>query len=182
VPVYVHPEELPYVTGRRDYPVPDPSVGGGLMARVSSMFPRRATDFGNAVHELPADRSLPGLPGWEWHHTPGHSAGHVSFFRRSDRTLIAGDAFCTTKQESLVAALTQRPELHGPPAYFTTDWDAARNSILTLSRLEPVSIAAGHGRPVVGIDAKRALFELAARFDVAARPPAGRYVAHPVPG
>ena len=29
VPVYVHSDELPYVSGRRAYPTPDPSVGGG---------------------------------------------------------------------------------------------------------------------------------------------------------
>ena len=45
-------------------------------------------------------------------HCPGHTPGHVSFFRESDRTLIAGDAFVTTKQESTIAVLTQaRPEL-----------------------------------------------------------------------
>ena len=40
------------------------------------------------------------MPGWRWVHTPGHTAGHVSLFRDADRTLIAGDAFVTTKQES----------------------------------------------------------------------------------
>ena len=42
-----------------------------------------------------------------------------------DRTLIAGDAFITTKQESAYAVATQRPELHGPPMYFTPDWRSA---------------------------------------------------------
>jgi hypothetical protein len=39
------------------------------------------------------------MPGWRWMHTPGHTEGHVCLFRNSDRTLIAGDAFTTTKQE-----------------------------------------------------------------------------------
>jgi glyoxylase-like metal-dependent hydrolase (beta-lactamase superfamily II) len=29
VPVYAHPLELPYLTGRSSYPPPDPTVGGG---------------------------------------------------------------------------------------------------------------------------------------------------------
>jgi glyoxylase-like metal-dependent hydrolase (beta-lactamase superfamily II) len=62
---------------------------------------------------------VPGAPGWRWIPTPGHSPGHISLLRDSDRTIVAGDAFTTTKQESLVAALTQRAEIHGPPMYFT---------------------------------------------------------------
>ena len=33
-----------------------------------------------------------------------------------DGTLIAGDAFVTTRQESLSGAYSQQPEMHGPPA------------------------------------------------------------------
>ena len=36
VPVYAHTLELPYLTGRSSYPPPDPSVGGGAMAAMSS--------------------------------------------------------------------------------------------------------------------------------------------------
>ena len=73
-----------------------------------------------------------GLPGWRVIETPGHSPGHVSLFRESDGVLIAGDAFVTTKQESLLAVMTQRQELRGPPMYFTCDWDAARESVQKL--------------------------------------------------
>jgi glyoxylase-like metal-dependent hydrolase (beta-lactamase superfamily II) len=65
---------------------------------------------------LPEDGTIPGFPEWRWIHTPGHTVGHVSFFRDSDRVLIAGDALATTKQESFLAAAAQTPELHGPPA------------------------------------------------------------------
>src|SRR4051812_19435090 len=37
VPVYVHSLELPYVTGKAEYPPPDPTVGGGLMALLSKL-------------------------------------------------------------------------------------------------------------------------------------------------
>jgi glyoxylase-like metal-dependent hydrolase (beta-lactamase superfamily II) len=180
VPVYAHPEERPYITGERAYPPPDPSVGGGMMARMSMLYPRQPIDLGGRVLDLPADGRIPMLPGWRWIHTPGHTAGHVSLFHDRDRTLIAGDAFCTTKQESFFAVATQRPELHGPPAYFTTDWNAARESVRTLAALEPAFIAPGHGKPMAGDDTTRALERLASDFDAVARPEQGRYVETPV--
>jgi glyoxylase-like metal-dependent hydrolase (beta-lactamase superfamily II) len=179
VPVYAHREELPYITGERLYPPPDPTVGGGLMARMASAYPRDPIDLGGRVRGLPGDGSVPGMDAWRWIHTPGHTAGHVSLFRDADRTLIVGDAFCTTKQESLLAVATQRPELHGPPAYFTTDWDAARESVRKLAELEPAFIAPGHGQPMAGAETTAALQELAARFDEVARPEHGRYVEQP---
>jgi len=179
VPVYAHSEELPYVTGARLYPPPDPSVGGGLMARMASAYPRAPIDLGSRIGTLRADASIPEMPGWRWIHTPGHTAGHVSLFRDIDRTVIVGDAFCTTKQESFFAVATQRPELHGPPAYFTTDWDAARESVRRLAALAPAFIAPGHGQPMAGPETTRALTELAARFDEVAKPEQGRYVEKP---
>jgi glyoxylase-like metal-dependent hydrolase (beta-lactamase superfamily II) len=180
-PVYAHQDELPYVTGTLAYPPPDPSVGGGLMARMSMLYPRRPVHLERRVLALPADGSIPILPGWRAVHTPGHTAGHVAFFREADRTLIAGDAFCTTRQESFLAVALQRPELHGPPSYFTTDWPAARQSVSTLAALQPNFIAPGHGQPMAGPNASKKLEELAAHFDEVAVPERGRYVDHPTP-
>jgi glyoxylase-like metal-dependent hydrolase (beta-lactamase superfamily II) len=182
VPVFAHEAELPYVTGERAYPPPDPSVGGGLMARMAGLYPRAPIDLGDRAHALPRDGAIPLLPGWRWLHTPGHSAGHVSLFRDTDRTVVVGDAFCTTRQESFMAVVLQQPELHGPPSYFTTDWDAARRSVETLAALRPVSVAPAHGRPMVGAQVADALGELAARFDEVARPEHGRYVERPIRG
>jgi glyoxylase-like metal-dependent hydrolase (beta-lactamase superfamily II) len=170
---------LPYVTGARAYPPADPSVGGGVMARLATLYPRQPIDLGAQVRPLPPDGAVPTLPAWSWIHTPGHTAGHVSLFREKDHTLIVGDAFCTTKQESLLAVASQRPELHGPPAYFTTDWVAARDSVARLAALRPAQIASGHGQPMAGAAATDALRDLADRFDQVARPERGKYVAHP---
>jgi glyoxylase-like metal-dependent hydrolase (beta-lactamase superfamily II) len=182
VPVMVHADEMPYVTGRRAYPAPDPSVGGGLMARLAGLYPREPIDLGSRVQELLPDGSIPTMPGWRWIHTPGHTAGHVSLFREDDRTLIVGDAFCTTRQESFLAVATQTPELHGPPAYFTTDWDAARDSVRQLAALDPAFVAPGHGQAIAGPAVTRELRDLATRFDELARPAQGRYVEKPVRG
>lgn len=179
VPIYAHPLEMPYLTGRSKYPPPDPTVGGGLMALMSPLYPRGAVDVSDRVQRLPEDGSVPTMPGWRWIPTPGHTPGHVSFFRDEDRVLIAGDAFTTTKQESISAVMTQRPELHGPPAYYTQDWEAARLSVARLAALLPAVVAAGHGLPMSGGEMTDALQYLADNFDRVARPAVGRYARTP---
>ena len=179
VPVYAHELELPYLTGQSSYPPPDPLVGGGAMSLMSAIFPKRPIDLGRHAHELPADGSVPGAPGWRWIPTPGHSPGHISLLRDSDRTIVAGDAFTTTKQESLVAALTQRAEIHGPPMYFTPDWDRARASLKHLADYAPTAAITGHGPPLRGERLQDGLRNLAAHFDAWARPVRGRYRDHP---
>src|SRR3954467_14621253 len=84
VPVYAHRLELPYLTGRSSYPPPDPTVGGGFMALSSPLYPRGPIDLGARVRALPGDGSVPGMPGWRWLFTPGHTPGHVSFWREED--------------------------------------------------------------------------------------------------
>jgi glyoxylase-like metal-dependent hydrolase (beta-lactamase superfamily II) len=119
------------------------------------------------------------MPGWRWIHTPGHSPGHVSLFRASDRALIAGDAIATTRPESVFAVVTQREELSGPPSYFTIDWAKARRSVQALAALRPTLVAAGHGTPMHGPTVANELGALARDFDQRARPRRGRYVGTP---
>ena len=178
VPVYAHRLETPYITGLSSYPPPDPTVGGGLMARLSPLFPRGPYDLGGRVRMLPEDGSVPGLPDWHQVMTPGHSPGHVSFFRPSDRTLIVGDAFVTTKQESALAALTQAPRVNRPPAYFTQDWVSAHGSVDRLFALDPAAAVTGHGLPMRGHELAVGLARLAAQFRQE-MPRDGRYVREP---
>ena len=178
-PVYAHRLELPYLTGRSSYPPPDPTVGGGAMAALARFYPRGPINLGDRVQPLPEDGTVPGMADWRWIHTPGHTPGHVSLFRETDRTLIAGDAFVTTKQESATAVLTQRPEVHGPPAYYTPDWEASRRSVERLAALEPFQVATGHGPPLRGREMLANLHELARNFERLAVPARGRYVGQP---
>jgi glyoxylase-like metal-dependent hydrolase (beta-lactamase superfamily II) len=175
-PVYAHPSEQPYLNGTTAYPPPDPSVGGGMLAHLSRFFPRGPAEVSGRLHTLPADGSVPGMPGWRWLHTPGHTEGHVSLWREADRTVIVGDAFVTTRQESIYAALTQAPEMHGPPMYFTPDWASARASVEKLAALEPELAVTGHGRAMRGPAMRTALQTLALNFDQIAVPDQGRYV------
>jgi len=165
VPIYAHPLELPYLDGRSSYPPPDPTVGGGLMSALSRFYPQGPIDVSRWLQPLPTNGSVPGMPGFQWVHTPGHTPGHVSFWRGSDRTLIVGDAFITTAQESAYAVLTQSPELHGPPMYYTQDWGAAQRSVERLAALEPEQIIPGHGRAMRGPEMRDALQALARDFE-----------------
>lgn len=180
VAVYAHELEIPFLSGRSDYPPPDPTVGGGFMARTAFLYPRHRYDFRPNLRRLPTDGTVPGMPGWRWVHTPGHSPGHVSLFRDADRVLIAGDAFCTQDQESLLGVVTEYPQIHGPPKYFTIDWSAARESVEMLNAMRPSVAATGHGVPMGGLRLQNELGELARRFDEFAVPPHGRYVNAPV--
>lgn len=180
VPVYAHDLELPFLSGKSDYPPPDPTVGGGLMARAAFLYPRHRYDFRPNLRRLPTDGTVPEMPGWRWIHTPGHSPGHISLFRELDRVLIAGDAFSTQKQESLLGVATEFPYVEGPPKYFTIDWDAARRSVQELNALRPAVAATGHGVPMGGARLQAELDRLARHFDEIAVPKRGRYVGAPV--
>jgi glyoxylase-like metal-dependent hydrolase (beta-lactamase superfamily II) len=179
VPIYAHLLEQPYLDGRSAYAPPDPTVGGGLMAMTSPLFPPDPINVSRRLRLLPDDHSVPHMNGWRWIHTPGHTPGHVSFWRENDCSLIVGDAFVTTNQESVYAAILQRPEMHGPPMYYTSDWDNARESVRALAALEPELVVTGHGRAMQGPEIRYALNTLARDFDEVARPKHGRYAREP---
>ena len=174
VPIFAHRMELPYLTGRSDYPPPDPTIGGAI-AFLSRFMPFRARDLGDLVRELP-DGELPGLPDWEWIATPGHAPGHVSFFRSSDRVLLAGDAFASMNMDSWSGLMTGKKELARGGAPFNLDWEATCSSVRKLAALRPNVVGCGHGIPM----GDAALPERLARFAERLRAPRrGRYAQAP---
>lgn len=179
VPVYAHDLELPYLNGTAAYPPPDVKIGGGAMPALSVLFPRGPFNVSRWLQALPSDGSVPGMPEWQWIHTPGHTPGHVSFWRERDAALVVGDAFITTNQESVYAVLTQKPEMHGPPMYYTQNWEQAERAVETLAALNPELAVTGHGHAMRGAPMCSALHALANSFTTIAVPPQGRYVSHP---
>ena len=149
------------------------------MSLMSSIYPKKPIDLGHRVRPLPTDGHISQLPGWRWIHTPGHTAGHISLFREEDRMLIAGDALVTIRAESLLANIMRTPEVKGPPMYFTPDWHASRESVQMISRLEPETVATGHGIPLHGEAMRQALHNLAVNFELRSVPDHGRYVREP---
>lgn len=144
VPVFAHPAELPFLTGAARYPPLDTSKPG-FFSKLARFFPSTTVDLGKRVREL-----AEGIPGWEILETPGHTPGHVSFFRRSDGVLLAGDALTTMDLDSFWGTILKRPKVCRPPTPATHDWKNARLSVERLAKLKPSLIAAGHGVPMRG--------------------------------
>jgi glyoxylase-like metal-dependent hydrolase (beta-lactamase superfamily II) len=127
------------------------------------------------VRELPSG-PLPGLPDWQCIETSGHSPGHVSFFRSSDRVLVAGDALATMDVDSWSGLLSGKKQLSRGGTPFNYDWDATRVSVQKLAQLRPDVVACGHGAPMSEATLADRLQQFADHF----RPPRhGRYVAQP---
>ena len=74
--------------------------------------------------------------------TPGHSGGHVTFWRESDRVAVIGDVM------NGMNLVTGRPGLREPPAVFTPDPARNRESIRRVAALEPALVCFGHGPPL----------------------------------
>lgn len=176
IPVYIHELEIPYVTGKKDYPLADPKVDNGIIAKMSPTFPHSSINIEGNIRPLPKDGSIPELPEWKWILTPGHSEGHISLYRERDRTLIVGDAFCSLKQESLLSVITQKKDISGPPKYLTTKWKEAEKSVKLLQSLEPKLILPSHGKPLKGYEAKEYLNTLVNHFKDIAVPEEGKFV------
>ncbi len=171
VPVYAHPLEFPYLTGKSEYAAPNARAGGGSMSLLSPLYPKGPIDLDGRLVPLGEGALAGAMPGWEVLHTPGHTPGHCSLYHAETQVLLVGDAFCTTKAESFFeAAVTQQPELHGPPAYFTSDWAAAQDSVERLAKLAVSTVAPGHGKPLAGLGLQAELRELALRFRAVAVP------------
>jgi hydroxyacylglutathione hydrolase len=82
--------------------------------------------------------------------TPGHSPGHVSFWRAADRTLICGDVFFNLRLPSMAPGLRQPFDL------VTPDPVENRRSERRLAELDARTVGFGHG-PVLSDDAGGAL-------------------------
>nr|WP_042374021.1 MBL fold metallo-hydrolase [Neobacillus jeddahensis] len=176
IPVFAHELEIPFLTGKEDYPPGDPGVDNGLVAKMSTRFPNHGIDIHTHIQPLPKDGTVPYMDSWKWIHTPGHTPGHISLFRERDGMLIAGDAFVTVKQESLYKVMTQTQEISGPPKYFTTDWNAAYESVKKVEELKPQVAITGHGLPMSGAELAENLRLLVEQFDEIAKPKSGKYV------
>jgi glyoxylase-like metal-dependent hydrolase (beta-lactamase superfamily II) len=79
---------------------------------------------------------------WRVLHTPGHTPGHVCYFREADGVLISGDALLT------IVPFVRTEALAVPTFYFNTDTRLARRSTRRLAELNTAVLLPGHGRPL----------------------------------
>jgi glyoxylase-like metal-dependent hydrolase (beta-lactamase superfamily II) len=110
---------------------------------------KTATRFGNgwfpgpAAHPVARElREGDTVAGFTVLETPGHSPGHVSYWRESDRTLLCGDVFFGRNPFLLLAGLRE------PPQLFSYDPAQNRRSAKRLAELEPALTCFGHGPPL----------------------------------
>ncbi len=82
------------------------------------------------------------VAGFDVLEVPGHSPGHVAYWRVGDRTLILGDVL------NNVDPRTGRVGLREPLATFTPDPARNRESIRRLAALDPALCCFGHGPPL----------------------------------
>jgi glyoxylase-like metal-dependent hydrolase (beta-lactamase superfamily II) len=176
IPIHAHRLEMPYLTGRSSYPPGDAVAASGALGFMYRFFPTKPYNLQPRIQPLLEDGTAPFLPDWRVIHTPGHTPGHLAFFRERDRVLIAVDALSTAAQDSPSKLLFAPRQFELPPAPFTTDWGAARLSVENMAELQPLTVAAGHGFPITGPETAQRLQRFAQTF----RPPKrGRYVTQP---
>jgi len=170
IDIYAHRLERPYLSGQAAYPPKDPTAGGAF-SFLSRFFPASTVNLGKRLRDLPEGGETPGVTGWHWHFTPGHAPGHVAFFQPQESVLLAGDACVTMDLDSAMGIVRQAPRISRPPAPFTYDWEQARRSVELMADLRPLTIGAGHGRPMSGPAVAAGLADLARNFPK----PRGRY-------
>jgi hydroxyacylglutathione hydrolase len=135
--------DIPLWCGQDDVPameVPG-SVGAPNAPRIISAFQARfwigpPHPVARALHE--GDE----VAGFTVLETPGHTRGHVAYWRERDRVLILGDVL------NNMNLLTGIPGLHAPPDFFTPDPLRNRESARRLAALEPALVCFGHGPPL----------------------------------
>lgn len=74
--------------------------------------------------------------------TPGHSPGHVSYWRESDRVLLCGDVMWGRN------AFTMRGPPREPFTVLSPDPRRNRESARRIAALEPALVCFGHGPPL----------------------------------
>lgn len=124
VPVYAHRIEIPYMEGDLAYP---------RRKRASSSVTKQL------VQPLREDEngSLQPIGSLSPFLTPGHSPGHVVYYHREDRVLLAGDLFTSKKGM-----------LNRPMPMFTADMHEAVQSSAIVGRLKPLRLEVCHGNSV----------------------------------
>lgn len=127
VPVYAHPDELPFIAGERSYG----SIPGwwGYLCLRTRLAPLPS---GTDLRPLPEGGRVGPLLAC---HTPGHTPGHLAFYHPGLNAWFAGDVL-----------MYRGRRLTGPLWFFTYDIPLVRRSAARL--LEPGRVAAvcpGHG-------------------------------------
>ncbi len=138
---YVHPLDAPIVAGEKPRPPANRgSITGRVFGRLIERLPMYRPSPAPAEHEINDGDELPIGDGVRVIHTPGHTAGHVSFFVEGHGgVLFAGDA-----------AANMFGRIGKPLLMYTEDMEEAKASMRKLAELEFDTACFGHGRVLKG--------------------------------
>jgi len=145
---------LPLFCGQGDRQAVESGNLALLMARPGSVMAHMSSLLGGPAH--PVSRALTEgdrLGGFSVVETPGHTPGHLAFWREEDGALILGDVLFHRNPATLRVGLAE------PFAFATWDREANRASARKLAALEPRIICFGHGSPLRDGEAFRRFVE-----------------------
>jgi glyoxylase-like metal-dependent hydrolase (beta-lactamase superfamily II) len=137
--VWAHPADAAVIRG--DVPDPAPASRNSLeragVWAIQHLGPKRAP--ARVDRELADGEEVPVGDGLIAYHTPGHTAGHVSFLLPSKRVLFVGDA-----------AANYLGRLGPPVGIYSEDHEDVRKSIAKIAALDFDVACFGHGRALKG--------------------------------
>ena len=90
-------------------------------------------------HRLKHNRELPGFPGWQVIHTPGHSWDSVCYYHAASGNLISGDTLLGSGSKGRLVA----------PSVYANPFQMAR-TLRRLKALHPTAVHPGHGSQFAG--------------------------------
>lgn len=145
---HCHPDHqgaVKQICRTRSIPLACPEADVASMEGRAPMVPRttaiKLEQFAIAGPAYPVQRILHDgdeIAGFRVIHMPGHTPGHVIYFRESDRVAIAGDVLRN-------GDFFGKPGLGEMPGVFTVDREENRRSIRKLAQLRPALVCFGHG-------------------------------------
>jgi glyoxylase-like metal-dependent hydrolase (beta-lactamase superfamily II) len=142
-PCFAHKEEAPFLETQRTY-VPKGiravSAKGVMFAGGEWVYPVQRFNLDGYLQEDDEIATPAGV--WRVIHTPGHTLGHISFFRESDGALLSGDALLN------IVPFRQRNALSIPAPLFNSCTPQVFASARRLVALEPQIFLPGHGPPI----------------------------------
>jgi len=139
--VYVHPLDAPIVRGEKPVPGPNPkSILGKIVHPLIARLPAYRLEPAKVDQEVQDGDTLPVAGGLKAVHTPGHTAGHLSYLMPGHGgVLFAGDA-----AGNLFGRL-------GPPlGMYTEDMAEVKASLRKIAELEFDAACFGHGSVLRG--------------------------------
>jgi glyoxylase-like metal-dependent hydrolase (beta-lactamase superfamily II) len=149
--VVAHTLEAPLIRAGQDVR-PDPSSVPFIHRRFGKLFDGQPKP-GPVHREVEDSEPLDGIyPSLRVVHLPGHLPGQIGYFCERENWLVGGDVM-----------MHVLPQLTLPLALFTLEPDKAKQSIVKVAKLNPKTLAVGHGAPIVG-KAQRAIARIARRF------------------